>query len=158
MPGAGAHHYNSDIFILQSELMQQDRGAGIASIFSNIYSSVVPIIKSALRIGKKAAQTRAGKKILSKTKKHAMQAGLNVVGDALQGKNIVESTKNELNRVKKSAKNDLLDVLAARPPPAKRQRRDKNNTAYKKKKQKVYATPASLAKRSAKRRQKDIFS
>lgn len=86
------------VFSYTSDDMYHMHGAGIGSIFSSIYSSVVPLIKSALRIGTRAATSRVGKKVIKGAKKAAIQAGLNVVGDALEGKNVIRSTKQQLKR------------------------------------------------------------
>jgi hypothetical protein len=81
------------------------RGKGIGSIFSSIYSSVVPLIKSALRIGKNVAATPVGRSIVKEAKKTAMKAGLNVVNDALRGENVFQSTKRELRSAGRRALN-----------------------------------------------------
>ena len=148
------------LFVYQSQ-MQSMRGAGIGSIFSNIYTSVMPFIKSALKIGSKAAKSKVGKAMVKKAKKKAMKAGLNVVSDALQGKNVVESTKRELNKAKRDVKkgiskrvNAAADAAlhaALHPEPLKQKRGIKRAHT---------ATPANLAKLEAmraKKKKKDIF-
>ena len=91
------------LFVYQSDLNLR-RGAGVASVFSNIYSSVVPHLKSALSVGTKAANSTAGQALADKVKQRAMRAGLNVVSDALSGKNVVQSTQNELQKAQRSVK------------------------------------------------------
>lgn len=97
---------NEAIFVYQSELYR-NRGAGIGSIFSNIYSSVVPLFKSAFKIGSKLAKTDVGKSVIKSAKKKAMQAGINVVNDALQGKNVVASTKQQVQNIKQDLKKGI---------------------------------------------------
>lgn len=86
------------------------RGAGIGSIFSSIYSSVVPLIRSVLKVGGKAARSQLGRAVLKDAKKTAMKAGINVVGDALQGKNVIRSSKSAI----KNARQDFAKKLIKR--------------------------------------------
>ena len=71
-------------------------GAGIGSVFSKLFSNVVPIVKSIFNVGKQAAATPLGQAVIRDAKKTAMQAGLNVVNDAMEGKNILQSTRDQV--------------------------------------------------------------
>lgn len=73
-----------------------NRGDGVGSIFRSLYSTVVPLVKSAFRIGQKALATPVGQAVKKAAKRTAMRAGLNVVNDALSGENIIKATKREL--------------------------------------------------------------
>lgn len=150
--GSGASGLNNDLFIYQTQLYQQQRGGGIASIFSNLYSSVVPMIKGALKIGSKAASSRIGKTIIKKAKKRAMRAGLNVVSDALEGQNVLKSTKRELKRAGRDVlKQSGRTIANAVMRPNSNNRRSR--------KRKAVATPAAIVKRGSKKaRRKDIFT
>lgn len=103
-----SNKHNNNILTYHSQHLQEARGAGLASTFANIYSAVVPLMKSALRIGSSAAKSEVGKQVIKGVKNRAMRAGLNVVSDALEGKNIIKSTKNELNSAKKALKERLV--------------------------------------------------
>ena len=75
-----------------------DRGEGIGSIFRSLYSTMVPLVKSVFRIGKKALRTPVGQAVKKAAKRTAMKAGLQVVDDALQGRNVLKAAKTELKR------------------------------------------------------------
>jgi len=75
------------------------RGAGIGSIFSSIFSHVVPFIKGAFRVGNKVARSNAGKALKNQLKKSATKAGINIISDTLQGKNVLKSSKRQLTNV-----------------------------------------------------------
>lgn len=89
--------YRDNSIMYQSDLYRM-RGQGIGSIFSHIYNSVIPLVKKALRIGKVVAKHPVASRVLHDAKKTAMKAGINVVGDAMQGKNIIKSTKEEVKK------------------------------------------------------------
>ncbi|NER45861.1 MAG: hypothetical protein F6J92_04070 [Symploca sp. SIO1A3] len=76
------------------------RGRGVGSLFTALYHSVRPYVAKALRWGSKAVgqamRSEVGQSIGRELKRNATQAGMNVVADALQGKNVLESTKREL--------------------------------------------------------------
>ena len=78
------------------------RGAGIGSIFSSLFSRLVPIVKTALGVGRRALASQAGQQIAKAAKRSAMQAGLSVVGDALRGDNVAESAKREIAKARKT--------------------------------------------------------
>lgn len=128
-----------------------ERGAGIGSFFSALYSRVVPVVKSALRIGSKALKSPAAHAIKKEAKKTAMKAGLEIVGDALQGKNVVQSTKQNLKKAKnrmvkkvtKMAKN-----MTSSEPSVGNLKLKKWSGGPKKRGGKIAATPAALAQRT----------
>lgn len=153
------------------------RGRGIGSLFSKIFTSVVPLVKGAFKIGKKAVTSNTAKALGRELKRSATQAGLNVVSDALQGKNVVESSKEQLSK----AGDRLAEKVAklAVDPPVKqrartaasrrkprRPRKVRGRGAGKKrrgksgKKSRRRKKPGSKGKKSRKRarRRKDIFS
>lgn len=101
------------------------RGAGLGSIFSRIYSSVVPIVKGLVSTGAKAAKSSTGKYLINKAKKTAATAGLNVVHDTLNGENVLESTKRELAKARaimKQAGIRSVERAIEGPPPKKKKK------------------------------------
>jgi hypothetical protein len=76
------------------------RGAGIGSIFSSLFSRLVPIVKTALGVGRRALASQAGQKLAKAAKRSAMTAGLNVVGDALAGEHVGKSAKREIAKAR----------------------------------------------------------
>lgn len=97
----------NDLLLAHRHEFERMRGAGVGSVFSSLFSSVIPIVKSAYRVGENAIKTPLGQKIAKTVKKQAVKAGINVVRDALRGENIFKSTKREV----KSAKNSVLGEL-----------------------------------------------
>lgn len=105
------------------------RGRGIASLFGRIFSSVVPLVKGALNIGKKVAKSQVGRSLAKEVKRSATQAGINVVSDALKGKNILESSKKALAQAGENVGNKM-DQLTN--PISKAQTRPKTRRQKKK--------------------------
>lgn len=109
MKGSGStpaylYQYNADL--------SRQRGTGIGSIFSSLYNSVAPLVKTVLGLGARAARTGVGQQVAKSVKKNAMKAGLNVVQDALKGENVLRSTKRNI----KQAGGDVLgDMLSKKP-------------------------------------------
>jgi len=92
-------------------------GAGLGSSFSRLYSAFTPVVRGTIDIGRRASQTQLGQELITDAKKVAMQAGLNVVSDALSGKNIASSARRELKKAEKRmlstvGKRVALKVLA----------------------------------------------
>ena len=101
-----------DLIIAYHSDLARQRGTGIGSIFSSLYNTVVPFVKSALGIGSRVARSQIGKQVAKSVKKRAMKAGLNVVNDALAGENVLQSTKREM----KKAGGKVLSDLTRAPP------------------------------------------
>lgn len=51
------------------------RGEGIGSIFSSLYSTVVPLVKGALRVGAKALRGQTAQQVKRIAKRNAVRAG-----------------------------------------------------------------------------------
>lgn len=119
--GATWRGYDDDVYRM--------RGAGVGSIFSTLYSTVKPLITKALTKGVKASKGSTARGIMKDAKKTAMEAGLNVVSDALSGKNIGDSTKRELKNAKKimlsKAGGRILDSAKKRARAATQSRQKK---------------------------------
>lgn len=84
------------------------RGQGIGQIFSSMYNSIIPLVKSALGIGSKVVKSKVGQKAVKSIKKRAMDAGINVVNDALKGENVIQSTKKQLKRAGEEVIGDMI--------------------------------------------------
>lgn len=83
------------------------RGQGIGQIFSSMYNTIVPLVKSALGIGSRVMKSKIGQQAVKSIKKRAMDAGINVVSDALQGENVLKSTKKQLKRAGEKVIGDM---------------------------------------------------
>jgi len=125
--------YNSDALWMHGRGvrdLQEVRGAGIGSIFSSLYSSLVPIVKSALRLGKRAASSSVGRQLTKELKRSVSKAGLNVVADSLAGENILESSKREMKKATKELGRKAATVVAKemiQPPPPTSKRKAKKS-------------------------------
>lgn len=88
------------IKVYESDLSWQ-RGRGLGSIFAGVFKGLVPLVRSALKIGKSALKSPAAKRLLKDVKKEALRAGINVSSDVLAGENLGKSAQKNLVRVKK---------------------------------------------------------
>lgn len=75
------------------------RGSGIGSIFSNIFRGIIPLASKAVNIGRKVISSPTGQKIMKAAKRTAIDAGLDIATDVLQGKNVKEAAKSNLKTV-----------------------------------------------------------
>ena len=75
-------------------------GSGLGAVFSSIFRTLVPVFKGVFRIGSAVAKSPAGQAIKKEVIKSGLNAGISVVGDALRGRNVLQSAKD---RVKQQA-------------------------------------------------------
>jgi hypothetical protein len=126
--------YTSDLYLMRGAggrvLFDEDalvRGSGIGSIFKSVFSSVVPFVKKALGVGARALKSDVGRAVTKELKRTATQAGLDVVGDALQGKNVLQSSKIALSKAQNRMGRKLQEIAqqksAGRPPAKKKKPR-----------------------------------
>jgi len=130
------HIYESDVYLMKGhgggyyvDDTAYHRGTGIGSIFHSIFSSIVPFVKSAFRVGSKtvgkALRSDAGRSLKRELKRHATSAALNVASDALQGKNVLASSKKNVTRVSKEMGKHIEDISRknlSRPSQAKKKK------------------------------------
>ncbi len=114
------------------------RGAGVGSIFTSLYSSLIPIVKGIVKIGTKAARSDLGKAVLKDVKRTATQAGLEATGQILQGENVLKASKTALKdagaSIAKQAKARGERALAAASSPIGALPAKKTRPSQKKKK------------------------
>jgi len=100
--------FHSDVYLMRSrpqatylkhDLQALRRGTGLGSVFASIFSNVVPFVKSALRLGSRAAKSSVGRQLTKHLKKSATEAGVAVVNDALRGRNVLQSSKEQVAKV-----------------------------------------------------------
>lgn len=122
------------------------RGRGIGSILSSIFSKIAPIARTILNIGRKAVKTKPVQEVLKSAKNEAIKTGLQVADDVFQGKNVVESIKsNAESGAMKIAESAINEAKKAFTPP-----QTKKRTAKKMSK--------TVKKVPSKRRKRDIFA
>ena len=92
--------------IHKSELYHM-RGSGVGSIFSALFRNLVPLVGTLFNLGKNITRTKTGRKVVKAAKRTAVQAGLDVAKDVLDGQNVVKTLKR---RGKEASKN-LLSAL-----------------------------------------------
>jgi hypothetical protein len=109
--------YTSDLYLMRGAggrvLFDEDalvRGSGIGSIFKSVFSSVMPFVKKALGVGTRALKSDVGRAVTKELKRTATQAGLDVVGDALQGKNVLQSSKIALSKAQNRMGRKLQEI------------------------------------------------
>jgi hypothetical protein len=123
-----------------------NRGQGVGSLLSSLYSTMVPLVKSALRIGSKALNSPVGRAVKEAAKRTALEAGMNVVNAGLEGKNVLASAKQELSKARTSFKDRLKNIpIGGRAGGAKKKKKTK------KKKQKRGAPKAAGGKKKKKK-------
>lgn len=88
------YHHQSEYYSM--------RGSGIGSIFSNIFRGLLPLAKKLFSVGKAAAQSPAGRKILKAAKKTALDTGLDIAHDTLEGENVKTVAKRKIKGVGKT--------------------------------------------------------
>ena len=122
--------------IHQSELDMQ-RGAGIGQVFTNIFRRLLPLAKSLFSVGKQAAKTSTGQRVLKVARDSAFQAGLNVANDALQGEKVTKALRK---RTKEAGQKVIQSALERGRGGTKRRAVSKGATAPKRSKKKGHST------------------
>lgn len=95
------------------------RGSGVGSIFSTIFRRLVPLAKNVVNTGLNFAQSKTGKKFIKGAKRTALDAGLNIAHDALQGQNLKQSVTKRL----KNAGEELIEDIRGKPKRRKRRKK-----------------------------------
>lgn len=87
-----------------SDLYYQ-RGAGLGSFFSNIFRTLIPLTSKVFKVGVRATKTPAGRRLIKAVKRTGINAGLDVVSDAMDGENIAHSVKKRMKEAGKTVAN-----------------------------------------------------
>lgn len=103
MRGGGIHR--SDRYVMRgsgfhTSSQYEMRGSGIGSIFSNIFRSIVPFAKRLFGFGKQVIQSSTGQQVLKAAKRTAVDAGLNIAHDTLNGVPLKKAAKKGLKKAK----------------------------------------------------------
>jgi len=144
--GAGRIHMVRDI--LDTEAL--DRGSGLGRVFRNVISSVFPTIKNVIKgminLGKKAVNSKLGQDVTQELKKTATQGALGVVGDIVAGDNVMNATKNQINKAKKRVAKNIPKIIEKNVKKPKM-----SKTKQKKKKISVLAKKGGKKKKNTKK-------
>jgi hypothetical protein len=106
------------------------RGRGLGSTLSSMFKGVVPALQF---MGRKLLDSPITQKALKTAKKSAIEAGLNVATDTLQGRNFGESLKDNVSTAKKAVTDSLLTALNNAKVPAVRGKAKRVKAAGRKK-------------------------
>lgn len=109
------------------------RGRGIGNILGKLFRSAVPIISS---IGKSIVTSPITKNLVTAGKKAAIDTGLNVVTDVIEGRNVGESIRENVGQARQRLAQNLRESRAKRAP--------KRKAAPKKTKRKKYPKRSNL--------------
>lgn len=97
------------------------RGSGLGALFVSLFRGLVPVLRSTAKVALKSAAKggrkmltskvtkRVAKKVLTAAKKNVAKAGMNAALNALEGKNVKEGAKSDLQ----SARKDLARAFKA---------------------------------------------
>jgi len=137
------------------------RGSGIGSIFSNIFRGLVPLAKNLFSVGKRAVMSKTGQQVMKAAKRTAMDAGLDIVNDVLDGENLKASAKKNLRRSGKTMLQNVKKEMrggkgAKRTTKAckKKTKKKKNASKPKKKKKKRSGKNERVSKKKSKPKKK----
>lgn len=83
------------------------RGRGIGSIFSGLIRAFKPLASKSFEIGKRILTSNTAKNLGSTIGQLGTEALKNVAVDILEGKNINEAAKNQLNNARKTLAESL---------------------------------------------------
>ncbi len=122
------------------------RGRGLGSTLGSMFKGVIPAMQV---MGRKILESPVTQKVLKTAKRSAIEAGLNLATDALEGENLNESLSKNMSTAKKVVTDSLISAL-------KRSKRKIDPKPKPKPKQKLkIATPQKQNKR--KKVARDIF-
>lgn len=127
-------------------------GAGIGTVFSTVFKTLLPVFKGLLKVGSTVAKSPAGQAIKNEIIKSGLKTGIGVVGDALRGANIKKSAKSHVvEQVKQFPANVSRAVLkVATNKSQKRPMTDKppksNNSKFRKKVSSILKYPSPVIK------------
>lgn len=106
------------------------RGKGLGNILGSLFRAALPVVSS---IGRSIFSSPITRNLAHTAKKAAIDTGLNVISDVVEGKNLGESVKDNLGE----ARSRIAQSLRERPKPTKKRKNPgKKAKAPKKKKYK----------------------
>lgn len=83
------------------------RGRGIGSLFSGLLRGFMPVLNMGLNAGKKMIQSDLGKNLTGALADTGKAAIKNIAADLLEGKNIANTTQEELSNARKKLASTL---------------------------------------------------
>lgn len=103
MRGGGIHR--SDRYVMRgsgfhTSSQYEMRGSGIGSIFSNIFRKIIPFAKRLFGFGKQVIQSPTGQQVLKAAKRTAVDAGLNIAHNTLNGVPLGKAAKQGMKKAK----------------------------------------------------------
>ena len=86
------------------------RGRGIGNIFSSILKRIIPAAKV---LGKNFLSSPITKSVLREAKDSAINAGINIATDVMQGDNVGQTIHKNINKMKKNMGPERLGLVVA---------------------------------------------
>jgi len=125
-------------------------GAGVGSIFSNIFKEVLPLLTQG---AKKLIASESVQNLLSNMGDTAVKTGMDFASDVLKGKNVLKSAEAGLETGFKGIKQDLMTALGDSPPAPKSASSPRPKLKAKRKNKTTTNPPAAKKKKG----RKDLF-
>lgn len=83
------------------------KGRGLGSLFSGLLRGFMPVLNMGVSAGKKMLQSDLGKNITGALAETGKSAIKNIAADLLEGKNVSNTTQEELNNARKKLASTL---------------------------------------------------
>ena len=112
-------------------------GRGLGTIFSTIFRKVAPIARTLFNVGKRLFKSAPVQRVAKSAADSALDSGVRVIDDVVQGKNLKDSLKENITKVANDVGNKAASeavgflqrqkmdkVKKKRKPPKKRRRMD----------------------------------
>lgn len=113
--------FESDVYYQRARgaggLFKSMRTAGgVGSIFSNLVTSVLPVLKTvvkgALNVGKTAIKSKVGQKIAKELKDTATKGAINAVGEVISGRNPVDAAQDQIAKARQRVGKTVPKILS----------------------------------------------
>ena len=133
----------------------------MGNIFTSAYSTLVPLFKGVLKLGRAAAKSKTGKALTKELKESVVRAGVRAANDIIKGENVKQSGRKAV----KAVAGDMAETgrrlrlkLKAPPPPKTPPKQKKKTGAAMKKKSPGFKTAAKASQKGRARAGRDILS
>lgn len=128
------------------------RGRGIGGTLSSMFKRVIPAMQV---LGRNFLASPITQQVLNTAKRSALQAGLDVTTDALEGKDMGESLSKHVTTAKNAVSNSLLTALKRVGSTESKAKKVRKTNIKPASKNKVYGFVHKSKKRQ--KRHKDLF-
>lgn len=95
------------------------RGSGFGSILGGLFKAALPVLSS---VGKGILGSPVTKRLISSGKQAAIDTGVNILSDAIEGRNLRESLQENIGEARSRVAESLRQSRQARTPRMKKRR------------------------------------